>query len=845
MGKKLGRPTSLRVAPFDQRPARVYDAAPDPETGMTSIPKPPPSAAPPVRAALLACVLAAACAPGARAQAPTLEIGGTVTAAADQRPLGGAAVYVVEAGAGAATALDGSYRIAFEPPGAGDAAARAADSVTVRFSYVGYATATRRVALAGPRARLDVQLAEGVALAEVTVRADGFAEQFRSTQMSVERVDAREAKLLPALLGEADILKTITLKPGIPSGGEGTTGLYVRGGGTGQNLILLDGATVYNPNHLFGFFSTFNADAVEDLSLYKGGFPARYGGRLSSVIDVGLRDGRTDRIGATGGIGLIASRLTLEGPLGRRDPAGGGEGDGARGSWIVSGRRTYIDLITDQINRVNADVEDFNPIPAYNFYDLNARGTYRLGERDRVYVSGYFGRDEFRFDDENFDFGFDWGNLVATARWNHEFSPRLFLDNTVAVSDYDYVVRNEIPGFSFEVGSAIRSWSATSDLTYAPTERHALRFGGSLTRHAFEVGRLQGGSDDGEIGFSAGDTYGATELGAHASDEFELARWLRGSAGVRLAGWVNDGASYWRLEPRAALNVTAGPRVALKASYARMHQFVHLVASAGVALPTDIWYPSTPGVAPQRSDQVAAGVNYLLAPEVMVKAETYYKWLGNQVDFVDGAELFVNDDLEAEFDFGRGRAYGLELQVERRRGRLRGWVGYTWQRTERSGFPNIMQGRAFNPRYDRRHDVSVVAFYELSPRWRLTGTWVYGSGDLYWLPIGRKLEQGPVGGDEIAVLPVYGDRNNYRLRPFHRGDVGAVLKLRPKRGESDLTFSVFNVYDRRNAFFVYIDLEYEPVEAPDGREIEIPSQLSPKQVSLFPVLPSVTWNFKF
>ena len=758
---------------------------------------------------------------GARAQS-TLR--GVVVDSLSAEPVIGATVAVQRGSLGTATDLNGAFEL--------DVSGLERDRVRLEVSYVGFETRVVPVTLPqkGP---LTVRLAEGVALSEVTVVADGLRERMRSTQMSLETVDARQAKLLPALLGEADILKTITLKPGIPSGSEGTSGLYVRGGGTDQNLIRLDGATVYNPNHLFGFFSTFNADAVDELRLYKGGFPARYGGRLSSVIDVDMRPGGTDRVHGSGGLGLISSRLTLEGPAGK----------GKRGSWIVSGRRTYVDLITNAVNKAQEGNEDFNPIPAYNFYDLNGRYDVALSERDALVVSTYFGRDRFGFDNDNFDFGFDWGNAVASLTWRRRYSDRLFSTTRATFSDYLYEVRNEIPGFSFEVGSAIRDYGLEHGYTWSPSERHLVGFGVSLTHHRFEVGRLQAGSDDGEVNFSAGNRFAGVEFGAYLGDEMTLGERLRLEAGLRLSGFHNDGTTYTRLEPRTAANYRLGPRANLKASYARMHQYVHLVASAGVALPTDLWYPSTRRVKPQRSDQVAAGLSYLLGDELIASGEVFYKALANQIDFVDGAELFVNDNLEEDFDFGRGDAYGVELQVERTAGKLRGWVGYTYQRTRRGEFPNIMGGRYFSPRFDRRHDVSVVGFYEVNPRLTLTATWVYGSGDLYWLPVGRKLEQGNAGADVKSIIPIYGDRNNYRLIPFHRGDIGAVWKFTPKWGESDLTFSVFNVYDRRNAFFVYIDVEYRETEEPVV--FDIPERIVPKQVSLFPVLPSVTWNFSF
>jgi len=761
----------------------------------------------------------------------SIRIEGLITNESGGEALSGATVFELGSSLGTSANLEGRYELVVP----------VSDSLQLRVSYVGFEnrTVTQLIEASDSQSgsmEFDVALSSGVALSEVTVSAEALRERLRSVRMGLERIDARQAKLIPALLGEVDVLRAVQLKPGIPSGSEGATGLFVRGGGGDQNLFLLDGATVYNPNHLFGFFSTFNADAVAGLDLYKAGFPARYGGRLSGIIDVTTRPASAKTTGVRAGVGLLASRLTVEGPLGKSKRAG----------YMLNARRTYVDLITDQVNRIREGQPDVDPIPGYNFYDLNAKVGFDVSSRDRVEVSGYFGRDRFRFDNEDFEFRFNWGNATLAAQWQHLSSDRLSITTAATLSDYQYAVTNSIPGFNFEVGSEVRDIGLRSDALYAVPDGQSIRFGASLTHHQFGIGRLRAGSTDGEISFSAGEALDAVSWGTYLSDEVALGPKGAVELGLRVSGFSNDGTNYARLEPRIATSYALAERVNVKASFARMYQYIHLVSSAGVALPTDIWYPSTQRVKPQRSDQTAIGLSFLPVDGVLISAESYYKDLRQQVDFVDGAELFVNNDLAGDFDFGRGHAYGVELQVERTVGKLKGWIGYTWQRTRRGGFPNIMQGRYFSPRFDRRHDLSVVGFYELNDRWTLTATWVYGSGDLYWLPVGRKLEQGAPGSDLRTIIPVYGDRNNYRLRSFHRGDIGAVMKLYPSWAESsDLTFSIFNVYDRRNAFFVYIDIESEEVPDADGGTIDIPSKLTPKQVSLFPVLPSVTWNFSF
>ncbi len=759
-----------------------------------------------------------------------ITLSGEIRDAANGETLIGATVTAKALALGATTNEYGFYSLTLPA---------SADSVLLEFSYVGYETVFRNI-LPKPGLVLNVELSAGIQIQEVVVKANSFREKIRSTEMSVEEISAQQVKLLPVLLGESDILKALQLKPGIPSGSEGTTGLFVRGGGADQNLILLDEAIVYNANHLFGFFSTFNTDAVKDLKLYKGGFPAQYGGRLSSVIDVKLKEGNNKKWAATGGIGLLASRLTLEGPI-QKDKA----------SFMVSGRRTYFDLITRGINEANKGNANFSPIPDYYFYDLNTKINYDLGAKDHLYLSGYFGRDVFGFDGDFFDFNFDWGNATGTARWNHVFNPRMFANTTFTFSDYQYNIRNRLTGFTFDLGSRIQDATLKSDFYYSFNPRHSLRFGGMVTRHHFRVGRLKAASRDGAISFSAGQDFNGVEGAAYVADELDLNDKLKVNAGLRLSGFTNGDRFYGNVEPRLALRYLLSERLTAKASYARMFQYLHLVANAGVSLPTDIWYPSTSRVPPQRSDQVAAGVSYLLGENLLVNVEGYYKYLQNQIEFVDGARLFANDNLEDEFALGRGDAYGLEVSIEKEAGRLNGWIGYTLAYARRGDFSTLSPDRPFaqqgffRPIYDRRHDIAIVAFYELSRRVSLTATWVYGSGDLRWLPAGRFTFQDVPGGTFQAVVPDYLDRNTFRLPSYQRLDLGLVWKFRPKWGESDLTFNIVNAYDRRNAFFIFLEPEFNQVTDEFGNVFEIPKRIAARQVSLFPILPSITYNFKF
>lgn len=757
-------------------------------------------------------------------------ISGLVKDSQSGETLIGATVSAPALGLGATTNEYGFYSISLP----------ANDSIKLEYSYVGFQTQEKKLWLNRDQV-FDVELSTGVQLEEVLIKANSFEEQLNSTEMSVEVITTKEAKILPVLLGESDILKAIQLKPGIPSGAEGTTGLFVRGGNSDQNLIVLDEAVVYNANHLFGFFSTFNTDAVKDLKLYKGGFPAQYGGRLSSVIDVKLKEGNNKQFAGSGGLGLIASRLTLEGPIVKE-----------RSSFIVSGRRTYVDIFTQAVNRANADKEDFNPIPAYYFYDLNTKINYQLGPKDRLYLSGYFGRDVFGFEGDFFDFTFDWGNATGTLRWNHVFNPKLFANTTFTYSDYQYNINNKITGFNFNTGSNIRDVNFKSDFFLAWNNRHTLRFGGVATFHQFSVGRLKAGSDDGAVSFSAGQEFDGVEMGFYLADEWQISDAIKLNAGLRLSGFANNGVLHTGIEPRLASRFILSPRLSFKASYSRMNQYLHLVASAGVALPTDIWYPSTKRVKPQTSNQMATGFSYLLTKSLFLTLEGYYKEMDNQLEFVDGAQLFANDNLEEEFAIGEGNAYGFEVSIEKKEGKLRGWLGYTLSNVDIGNFQTInpdgifSQQGFYSPIYDRRHDLSIVLFYELNDRWTFSSTFVYGSGDLRWLASGRFSLQDVPGAGFDSVVPHYQDRNNFRLPPYHRLDLGIVRKLssKSKRIESDLTLSVINAYDRRNTFFIYLEPQFERTGA-ENAFIEIPDRIAANQVSLFPILPSITWNFKF
>ncbi|WP_245318826.1 TonB-dependent receptor [Hymenobacter elongatus] len=750
-------------------------------------------------------------------------LSGYVRSGADRSVLPGASVAVPALGTGVTADSTGFYSLPL-PTGRHQ----------LVISFIGYQSQTRELNVARTQ-RISFSLPEASnELGEVLVEGTGTLEQkLQTTQMSVEHLNARDAKLLPALFGEVDLLKTLQLKPGVQNGGEGTSGLFVRGGSADQNLFLIDDAVVYNPSHLFGLFSVFNADAVQSVDLYKGGFPAQYGGRLSSVVDVKMREGDAQKIGVSGGLGLISSRLTLEGPIVKD-----------KGSFLLSGRRTYFDIFTRQINKLNKDQEDFNPIPDYYFYDFNAKANYKLGEKDQIFFTGYYGRDIFGFNSPNgFNFDFIWGNTVGALRWNHVFSPKLFLNTTVSTTRYQYQIANQLDQFGFSLSSEIQDYALRSDLDYAFNDKHTLKLGLSATNHRFNVGRLSASSTDGSLNIGSETIYRGQEASLYASDNYKVNDKLQLDYGLRFTGFQSGTDRFGAVEPRGAVRYSLTPKTSLKASYALMYQYVHLVSNSGASLPTDIWYPSRQNVKPQRSQQVATGISFLLGQgKYLLTNEVYYKWAQNQVDFRDGAQLFANEDLDAEFLFGKGWAYGNELYLEKKSGRTTGWIGYSLAWTNRQfpaqrGGTGINNGKVFFPTYDRRHNLTVVALHKLTERINLTASFVFTSGAPTTLPQGRFLLQ-DVFGDNVTAVPVYPDRNSYRMAPYNRMDLGMVYKLRPKRGESDLTFSIYNAYNRRNPYFIY----FEQVEDEATGDV---TNFRARQVSLFPVIPSVTYNFKF
>lgn len=714
-------------------------------------------------------------------------------------------------------------------------------------TYVGYASDT-----------LDINLTQNVQhnfrlkptavnREEIVVEGRRADENTREAGMGRAEVNIEQVKSLPALLGEADILRTIQLLPGIQKGGEGNTGFYVRGGGPDQNLILLDEAVVYNASHLFGFFSVFNADAINTTTLIKGGMPPQYGGRVSSVLAIGMREGNNQKFESQGGIGLIASRLTTEGPL-KKD----------KGSFIVSGRRTYIDVLVNPFIPPDAVAKG----SGYFFYDFNTKLNYQINAKNRVFASAYFGRDVFTFKNQEIGLGFNipWGNATATLRWNHVFGPRLFLNTTLIYSDFDFATEVSQSQFQFKLNSGVRNRSLKVDADYYASLRHRLKVGAQYTRHSFTPSVVEATTGENTFGTPGLRQLNAHEIALYAQDVWDISDAFHVQGGIRWSGYRQVGpylyqryantelldlveevayqenekvVDYGGIEPRLLLRLSTSRHSSIKLGITRNLQYIHLASSSGNALPTDLWVPSTRKVRPQEGIQYALG--YFLNDKKNrweASVEVYYKTLQNQIDFRDGAVDGFNLNIENDFVFGDGRSYGAEWFIKKRSGAFTGWLGYTWSKSERR-FDDLMKGRWFPYKFDRRHDVSFVASYERNKKWTYSTTFVYATGNAYTLPESRYFFEG-------QIINQIGDRNNFRFAPYHRLDLAAVYKPQPRherKWKNEWVFAIYNVYSRLNPYFVYLNNT--------GSLQQQSLQVEARQVSLFPIIPSVTYNFKF
>jgi len=703
-------------------------------------------------------------------------------------------------------------------------------------SYLGYNNQVKNISLSQD-ITLDFDLTQGVVIEEVTISAKESEKDknVQSTQMGQVELPMESIKKLPALLGEVDILKTLQLLPGVLSSGEGGSGFYVRGGGPDQNLVLLDEAVVYNTGHLLGFFSVFNADAIKNTTLIKGGMPASYGGRLSSVVDVQMRDGNNRYYQAEGGVGIISSRLTLQGPI-QKD----------KSSFLVSGRRTYaLDLAQPFLE--GGTFEGTN----YYFYDFNTKINFKLSDKDKIFFSGYFGRDVLNFRQPERDFSFDlpYGNTTATARWNHLFSDKLFMNLSVIFNDYQFAFTGGQEDFVFQVESAVEDVNLKLDFDYYPNPSHSIKYGVNSTYHKLTPNTASAMNGDVEFSTDFEPKY-AQETGIYIQDDIKINPKLSINAGFRLSLFNQlgpytskiDGQEYDRFqsaqnytgyEPRLSGKYTVSKDMSIKGAITFTNQYLHLVTNSGSTLPTDIWVPSTEIIKPQSGIQYALGL-FRNFDDAMweTSIEIYYKDLKNQIDY---AEDYVNDfgtEVEDSFVFGIGRAYGSEFFLRKNRGKLSGWIGYTLARTERS-FDDIEDGRWYPAVYDRKHDLSVVANYEINEKWELGAAFIYGSGRWYTPYQSFYFVEG-------NIAPEFGPRNSAQLEAYHRLDLSLTYTPKAKveklyKGSWNLSF--YNIYNRKNPYFIYYD-------AVTNRETGS-TKLEAFKVTIFPIIPSISYNFKW
>ncbi|MGE5418736.1 MAG: TonB-dependent receptor, partial [Chloroflexota bacterium] len=717
-------------------------------------------------------------------------------------------------------------------------------TIELVFSYVGYNPETFTVEL-DRDVEFNVSLKPGVVLGEVTVNAERVEKQSESVKMSTVNLQPQQVKNVPSLLGEKDVLKVLQLMPGVQKGSEGNSGIYVRGGGPDQNLIILDDAIVYNASHLFGFFSLFNGDALKSVELTKGGFPARYGGRLSSVLDMNMKDGNKEEWHGNGGLGLISSRMTIEGPLKKN-----------KSSILLSGRRTYADLFARPILKL-LKYEN----TGYYFYDFNAKINYDFGRKNKLYLSGYFGKDKFylknNMNEVEEDAGFLWKNSSGTLRWNHLYNNKLFSNTSLVFSKYNFSIFDkyrflqEKKDYYASYNSGITDYTFKHDIDFIPNTKHTVKTGIVFILHEFkpyafvEIDKFKM-IDEKKVKATTG-----IESGAYFEDTWHPLSYLKINAGVRFSHFAASQKQYHYLEPRIAAAVQLRNDYALKASYSEMNQYIHLISNTGISLPTDLWVPTTNRIKPQHSRQVAGGIVKDLA-DLSVSVEAYYKSMNDVIGYKEGATfLSLNEpgsssgtNWEDNVTTGRSWSYGSEFLIQRKTGRLTGWIAYTLSWTQMQ-FDSLNFGRKFYARYDRRHDISVVAIYKLTDRITLSGTWVYGTGNAITMPVSEYIGQYHMytptrdfhdvyweEGRQGRRINDYGDKNNFRMGSYHRMDVGIQFHKKKKHWDRTWEISLYNAYSRKNPFYYYIEHVWP------GRE---PEAYNVKQVTLFPLIPSVTW----
>ena len=811
--------------------------------------------------------------------AQSYTVSGTVTDAATGETLIGATVLDTRSGKGTVTNAYGHYSLTLK-----------SDSVQIKISYVGYAPQHFDFRL-GANRQLSVRLQPSVQLEEVVVTAERPGDT-RSSQMSATQMTMEKIKSVPVMFGEADIIKALQLMPGVQSGSEGNSGMYVRGGGPDENLFLLDGVPLYNVSHLGGFFSAFNTDAVKNVTLYKGSFPARFGGRLSAVLDVTQNNGNDQELHGNASIGLISAKFTREGPIKWRVESGERRvenGDGAATTFSISARRTYAELFLIPtimwINSLSKDDEPASDLAqnakfeaGYWFYDLNAKVTHRFSDRSRLYASFYSGEDFVHGKvktvtslDEPMYMGFKngWGNMIGSLRWNYQLSPKLFLNTSVAYTGYDNAITGSVEKLDVngnapstiegEYTTGIREVTARADFDYSPTPEHSVKFGTYATRHWFIPEVVTGSVNyydsiqmNGAFQIDSAiiaDTMMANEFVAYIEDDWAITDALKVNYGLHLSGFAVQDTTYWSLQPRVSGRLMLTDDLSIKLGYAYMSQYVHLLSTTSISLPTDLWVPVTHSVEPMRSHQIAGGIFYSRSGIADFSIEAYYKRMSNLIEYKDGATFFGSSEhWENLVVAGDGWSYGVEFLVQREIGNLTGWIGYTWSRTMRQ-FDREGQvlngGKPFPAKYDRRHDLSIVLSYKLTDNIDFSATWVFSTGNTATLSTQRY----PVASDEPDdydlpasggnSLAVYGGRNNFRLPNYHRLDVGAnfhrKLKIAGRECQRTINVSVYNAYNRQNPYMLYTSR----TQSYNGYPLAL------MQLSLFPIIPSAAYTLYF
>ena len=749
-------------------------------------------------------------------------VSGYIQDAATGEKLVGASYYAVELNKGGMANDYGFYSLTLP-----------AGTYTFRYSFIGYETKEIRLTVSQD-IKQNVELAEqSIVVEEVVVKGSKNEDKnVTSTEMGTTQIKPSELQSVPILFGEQDIVKSLQLLPGVHEAGEGSSGFFVRGGSADQNLILLDEAPVYNASHMMGFFSVFNSDALKDVKLIKGAAPAEFGGRLSSVMDIKMKEGNSKNYKMMGGLGLVSSRFTFEGPIVRD-----------RGSFIISGRRTYADLFL----KLSKDKDTRNS--SLYFYDLNMKGNYELSDNDHLFVSGYFGRDALGMKNE---FGFDWGNATATLRWNHLFNDKLFLNSSLIYSDYDYSIDIDDGDSTYGITSAIRDVNIKEDFQYYIGSGNTLKFGANSILHTFMPGELSVSSESSYNNIKIDKRY-ALESAPYIAHEYDITQKFKINYGVRYSifnvigpatvyeydeygdiiettryGSKEFFKTYTGLEPRFSASYILSDSTSLKFSYARNNQYIHLLSNTSSGTPLDLWHPSSSIVKPETADQVSAGYfrNFKNNTYEM-SVEAYYKDMQHQVDYKSGADLLLNEYVEADLVFGKGWSYGLEYFLKKNTGKLNGWFGYTLSRTERK-FKDIDEGDPYPVRHDRTHDLSIVTTYTKNEKWTFSANWVFHTGDAVTFPSGKYTVDG-------YTANLYTERNGYRMPCYHRLDLGVTYTpKKTKRYESSWNFSLYNAYGYKNAYSIYF-----------RKNEDNPNYTEAVKVSLFTFFPSITYNFKY